>query len=193
MLVAFDKETGKEVWQSLKTPGEGNAGYSPPTLIDAGGVKQVAIWYPGKLASVNPDDGKKYWDVELKPAYGMSIMGPRQSGDYLFCAGIGYACVVVKLDRDRPGAKEVWRGTQENKLGAIPVTMPPVIANGVIYGVDQPGFLRAVQLETGKMLWETRSRVTGKDETRIRGRSVPVTASSSRTASVTSSTRRLVT
>jgi outer membrane protein assembly factor BamB len=162
LLVAFDRNTGKEAWKSLTTPGEGNAGYSAPTLIDAGGTKQLLIWQPKKLVSVNPDDGKRYWDVDLEPAYGMSIMSPRQSGDYLFCGGIGFACVVLKLDKTKPAAEVVWRGTKEN--GLYPVNMTPQIEDGIIYGVDQPGPLRAVKLENGERLWATVLPVVGKDE-----------------------------
>ena len=38
-----------------------------------------------------------------KPAYGMSIMAPRQSGDQLFAGGIGGAGVVLKLDQGQAG------------------------------------------------------------------------------------------
>lgn len=163
LLVAFDKETGAEKWKSLTTPGEGNAGYAPPTLIEAGGKKQLAIWHPEKLVAVNPDDGTRLWDVELKPAYGMSIMGPVQSGEHLFCGGIGFACAVLKLDQDKPGATVVWRGEQAKKNGVYPVNMTPVIDGGIIYAVDQPGPLRAVKLLTGERLWASVLPVIGKD------------------------------
>jgi hypothetical protein len=34
--------TGKELWQSLSSK---ESGYSPPTLIEAGGVRQLLIWH----------------------------------------------------------------------------------------------------------------------------------------------------
>jgi outer membrane protein assembly factor BamB len=164
LLVAFEKDTGAEAWTALTTPGEGNAGYSPPTLIDAGGTKQLLIWHPEKLVSVNPDNGKRYWDVALKPAYGMSIMAPVKSGDRLFAGGIGWAGVTLKLDVDKPGATEVWRGEPNKKNGLYPVNSPPMIEDGVLYGTDQPGCLRAVKLDTGERLWATTLPVIGKEE-----------------------------
>jgi outer membrane protein assembly factor BamB len=164
LLAAFDKNTGKEVWTSLTTPGEGRAGYCPPTLIEAGGVKQLVIWHPKKIVSVNPDDGKRYWDEDLAPAFDMSIMSPRQHGDYLFCGGIGFACVVLKLDKDKPAAEVVWRGDQKKANGVYPVNSTPLIEDGIIYAVDQPGCLRAVKLTTGERLWATVLPVIGKDE-----------------------------
>jgi outer membrane protein assembly factor BamB len=164
LLVAFDKNTGKEIWKSLTTPGEGNAGYCTPTLIEAGGAKQLVIWHPKKLVSVNPDDGKRYWDVDLEPAFGMSIMSPRQFGDYLFCGGIGPVSAAIKLDRTKPAAEVVWRGSIEKKIGVAPVNSTPMIEDGIIYGVDQVGCLRGVKLDTGERLWATTLPVIGKDE-----------------------------
>src|SRR5205823_6253464 len=38
----------------------------------------------------------------------------------------------------------------------------PFHEDGMIYGVDQPGYLRGVKLETGERLWQTSEPVTGK-------------------------------
>jgi outer membrane protein assembly factor BamB len=164
LLVAFDKDTGKEAWASLTTPGEGNAGYNSPVIIEAGKTKQLVVWHPEKLVSVSPDNGKRFWDVPLKPAFGMSIPAAVKSGDKLFEGGVGWAGVVLKLDPDRPAVTEVWRGKENKPNGLYPVTSTPHIEDGIIYGVDQPGCLRAVELDTGKRLWATTLPVIGKDE-----------------------------
>src|SRR5262249_41960075 len=41
-VMAFDKDTGKELWRSLSSR---ETGYSPPTLIEAGGVRQLLVWH----------------------------------------------------------------------------------------------------------------------------------------------------
>jgi outer membrane protein assembly factor BamB len=169
--VAFDKDTGAEKWKALSAR---DIGYSPPTLARAGGVDQVVIWHSQAINGLDPDTGKTYWSVGLEPLFGMSIMTPRQSGDRLFAAGIGGAAVVLKLDRDKdnkPTASVVWQEAADKDLnrkpkarGVYPVNMTPFIDNGTIYGVDQPGMLRAVELETGKKLWFTHKPVIGHEE-----------------------------
>jgi outer membrane protein assembly factor BamB len=155
VAVAFDKDTGKELWKSLSAP---EPGYCPPTMIEAGGTRQLLIWHPEGINSLDPETGKRYWWVELKPSYNMSIAAPRKLGDYLFVGGIGSKSVLIKLDRDKPAATEVWRGDMRKSVG--PVNMTPFLEDGHIYGIDQWGQLRCVKMETGERLWETFQPVT---------------------------------
>ena len=96
------------------------AGYCPPTLIEAGGTKQLVIWHPKKMVSVNPDDGKQYWDVDLKPYQGMSIMAPRQSGDYLFAGGIGWSAILLEARQDEAGGEGSLAGETDNQERRLP-------------------------------------------------------------------------
>lgn len=156
VMYAFDKDTGKELWHALEAS---EPGYSPPTMIEAAGVRQLLLWHPESINSLNPETGAVYWSQELKPQYGMAIMAPRKFGDYLFAGGIGGQSAVFKLAGDKPAAEVVYRGT--TKTSVYPVNSTPFIENGVIYGVDQPGPFRAVELATGKRLWETNQPVSG--------------------------------
>jgi outer membrane protein assembly factor BamB len=171
LVVAFDKDTGAEAWKALSTPGGSEGpGYSPPTLIEAGGTTQLVVYHSRGLASLDPATGKEHWKVPLQSYMGMAIMAPRKDGDLLFAGGVFDKAVVVRLDKDKPGAAEVWKeGAKADKgptptRGLFPVNMTPFAENGVLYGVDQPGMLRAVELATGKRLWWTFKPVTGKDE-----------------------------
>jgi outer membrane protein assembly factor BamB len=166
--IAFDKDTGDEEWKALDTR---SPGYSPPTIIHAGGVDQLVIWHGRALNGLDPLTGKVHWTVGLEPLFGMSIMAPRQAGDRLFAAGIGGAAVVLKLHSDKPGVSVLWQEVADKDTtrkpkprGVYPVNMTPFIDNGIIYGVDQPGMLRAVELDTGKKLWFTHKPVIGREE-----------------------------
>jgi outer membrane protein assembly factor BamB len=158
LLVAFDKDTGKELWKSLDAK---EPGYCPPSIITAGGKRQLLIWAPERIHSVDPETGKPYWSVDLKPGNGMSIMAPQKSGNYLFTGGFGPVGLLLELDGTKE-PKEVWRGNREKGIG--PVNSTPLLEGGTMYGVDQPGQLRAVDIVTGKRLWETFEPTTGKGQ-----------------------------
>lgn len=161
VVYAFDKDTGKEIWHALEASGPG---YAPPTIIEAGGARQLLIWHPESLNSLDPESGKLYWSVPLVPDYGMSIMSPRQLGDLLFAGGIGGKSVLLKLAADRPAATEVWRGSI--KSGASPVNSTPFLEEGFMYAVDQPGTLLGVDLATGERVWETFKPVSEEENPR---------------------------
>jgi outer membrane protein assembly factor BamB len=158
VAVAFDKRTGRELWRALSAS---EPGYAAPMMIEAAGVPQLIIWHADALNSLHPATGKLYWTIPLKPDYGMSIMTPRQAGDYLFASGIGNVGALVKLARDKPAAEIVWTG--DNKTAVYCANSMPFIEDGTIYGVCcQQGQLRGVDLLTGKRLWETFAPTTSK-------------------------------
>jgi outer membrane protein assembly factor BamB len=157
LAVAFDKDTGKEIWKSLSAK---EPGYAPPTLIEAGGKRQLLIWDAEVLNSLDPETGKPYWAFALAPNYAMSIMSPRKFGDYLYAAGIGNKGAMLKLASDKPGVEEVWSGS--TKIGVYPINMTPIADGDVFFGVDQPGELMAIDVKTGKRFWATAEPVSGK-------------------------------
>jgi outer membrane protein assembly factor BamB len=162
LLVSFDKKTGEEKWKALDAS---EPGYSSPAMITAGGVRQLIIWTPDEIAALDPATGKVYWTKPLKPDFAMSIMAPQKSGDFLFASGIGNVGAMFKLDADKPGASEVWRGTNKTALYCANAT--PLIVDGVIYGCDcNTSQFRAVELATGKRLWDTFAPTTNDRRSR---------------------------
>jgi outer membrane protein assembly factor BamB len=157
VVVALDKETGKEIWRALSAK---EIGYSPPTMIDAGGKRQLLIWHSEALNSLDPATGKLYWSEPLEPNFGMAIMAPRKLGNLVFTAGTSSQGMVVKLAADKPAAELLWRGKGTN--GVYPVNSAPFLENGHIYGVDGDGNLRCVKLEDGQRLWSTSVPVSGE-------------------------------
>ena len=111
VAVAFDKNTGKELWRAISASEQG---YCPPTIIEAGGVRQLMIWDADKLNALEPATGRLLWSQPLKPAYGMSIMAPQVAdtarGRVLFASGIGRVGALYSLAADTPAASIVWRG-----------------------------------------------------------------------------------
>jgi outer membrane protein assembly factor BamB len=162
--VAFDKDSGQELWRSLSSE---ETGYSAPTLIEAGGVRQLLIWHGEALNALDPQTGKLYWSFPLRPHTGMAIMLPRKDGDYLFAGAVFGTAVGLKLAADKPAVTEAWRGPKDMKgAGLFPTNMTPFAEGGVLYGVDQPGEFRAVKIATGERLWASWRPLTGQAESR---------------------------
>jgi outer membrane protein assembly factor BamB len=160
-VVALDKESGKEVWRSLNTT---EIGYSPPTMIEAGGSAQLLIFHGKSLNGLNPDSGELYWSEPLATAFGMAIMAPRKDGDYLFAGGHNGKSIGLKLNATMPGVTKVWQGSRT--LGLAPVSGTPFVENGVAYGIDGSGLFRAMRIATGEQLWSNSKPVNGRDDTR---------------------------
>ncbi len=154
VAVAFDKNDGTEKWRALNAK---SPGYCPPTMIDAGGTKQLIIWHPESLSSLNPQTGEVYWSFKMNPAYEMSIIAPVKHGDYLYATALQGTSILLKLDSEKPVATKIWEGH-----GVHPDHNPPMIVDGYIYGVDEQGQLRCIELESGKRVWETLAAATNR-------------------------------
>lgn len=152
IAVALDKTTGKERWRALSAR---SPGYCPPTMIRAGGTRQLIIWHPESLNSLNPETGEVYWSFPMQPAFDMSIIAPIQHGDYLVATALQGTSILLKLDPDQPRAEEIWRGR-----GLHPDHNPPLVVDGHMYGIDERGQLRCFDLLTGKRLWESMATAT---------------------------------
>ena len=161
VAVAFDRRTGVERWKALTAS---ESGYCPPTIIESAGVRQLVIWDADNLNSLDPITGRLFWSQPLKPMYGMSIMAPQvadtKQGRVLFASGIDRVAALYGLDGAEPAARLLWRG--EPKSAVYCANATPFIAGDTIYGCDcDTGMLMAVELETGRRLWETTQPTTG--------------------------------
>ncbi|HVJ80395.1 MAG TPA: PQQ-binding-like beta-propeller repeat protein [Planctomycetia bacterium] len=161
--VAFDKDTGKEIWKSLDAK---NQGYAPPSIIEAGGARQLLVWHGEALEAIDPETGKPLWNYPLKTYQSMSIMTPQRSGDTLFVGAVFGTSVGLKLASDKPAATESWKIGNKKGVGLQACNMTPFVDGDVMYGVDHAGQFRGVEVATGKHLWESWLPVTGKKESR---------------------------
>jgi outer membrane protein assembly factor BamB len=149
-VVAFDKNTGAEKWKNLTSPEQG---YSPPTIIEAGGVRQLILLRPDAVTSVDPATGSEYWSVPYEASSGSIIMSPVKAGPYLYVGGFSNKSLLLKLADDQPAAEVVWHNRGADAIS--PINVQPYAEEGVLYGFDQKGVLRAIDLVEGKKLWET--------------------------------------
>ena len=156
-VVAFDKDTGKELWKNLTAREQG---YSSPAIIEEAGVRQLLVWHAESVNALDPETGKKFWSTLLKATNGGAVMVPARDGELLFVGGYDGVCKGYKLTTDKPGVVELWTG--DRRKGIYPVNGQPFLENGLLYGVDTKGELRCMELATGKRLWESLDAVGGK-------------------------------
>ncbi|MFO1095620.1 MAG: PQQ-binding-like beta-propeller repeat protein [Planctomycetaceae bacterium] len=149
-VVAFEKQTGKEVWRALSGK---EIGYCPPTMATGTKTPQLLIWLPSEIHGLNPETGAVLWSVPLKPDFGMSIAAPAQQGRFAFVAGVRNQSVLLELADDAAKPKELWRGTGSTSVSTSHTGI--LIVDNTIFGCDDKGWLRAVDLPTGDRLWET--------------------------------------
>jgi outer membrane protein assembly factor BamB len=160
VAVAFDKDTGKELWRALSAK---EPGYAPPTLIEAAGKRQLIIWDPESVNALDPETGKLYWSQPFTSRSGLSIATPRQMGDLLFITTFYNGSLMLRLDEHQPGATVLWQSKKasERDTDALHSIIPtPFLEKGYIYGVCSYGQLRCLKAETGERLWETLQATT---------------------------------
>jgi outer membrane protein assembly factor BamB len=161
-VVAFDKKTGKEVWRALSSDSE--LGVAQPMIITAGGSRQLIIWYPGAVVSLDPITGKTYWEVPYKVGASMTVAMPVQSGAQLFFTTFYNGPLMLTLDPTKPAATVLWKGRSDSEVqtdGLHAVITTPVIIDDCIYGLCSYGQFRCLRAKTGERVWESQA-VTGE-------------------------------
>lgn len=153
VVVAFDKDTGKELWRALSAK---EPGYCPPMIYEAGGKRQLIVWDSDAVNSLNPDTGEVYWSQPMETYMAMAIAAPRKEGDSLFLTGVMGHSMLLRLNADKPGATVSWHGTPKTSLSAVFST--PFFEDGYLYGNNggrTGDSLVCVKADTGARVWET--------------------------------------
>ena len=160
-VLCFDKNNGKLLWKAIPAK---EPGYSSPIVIEAGGRRQLIVWNPESLNSLDPQTGKVYWSEPFTSKAGMSIVTPRRDGDLLLVTAFYNGALMMKLDDTKPAATVLWKlgGKSERNTEALHSVMcTPVIDHDFIYGVCSYGQLRCLKTQTGERVWETFAPTSG--------------------------------
>ena len=138
--MAFNKATGKVVWQS----GTGVSGYSTPVPFKRAGETHLALFATRSLIVVKAADGKKVWEYPWKTRYSVNAADPIIAADRIFIAsGYNRGCSLLRI-----GKGKIWenRNVRTKRYGCV-------LLKDRIYGCDDGDTLRCLDLKTGRKLW----------------------------------------
>lgn len=165
-VVAFDKDTGKELWRALNAS---EAGYSSPILFQAGGKRQLVVHHPDGAAGLDPATGAEFWSVPFKTQFGLSVVPPCKQGDYLLFSTFFNGSLMLRLDSASPAVTTLWRTekTSEKETTHLNAMLCiPFLEDGYVYGVCSYGQLRCLKAETGERVWESLQPTTSGEPVR---------------------------
>ena len=154
-VVAFDKDTGKEIWRALSAK---EPGYCAPIIYEAGGCRQLIVWHPESLNALDPETGHLYWSQPFAVRSGLTLAVPRKLGDLLFISAFYNGPLMLRLDTTKPAATVLWRGTSDSEKNTDKLhclMSAPFLEDGYIYGVCSYGQFRCLRADTGEHLWES--------------------------------------
>ncbi len=158
-VVAFHKDTGKELWRALSTK---EIGYAPPTIHTVNGRRELIVWHPDGVAGLAPETGQVRWThpypVDGKPQRPeVTIAMPRLAGTRLFLSSFYQGSMLLEVGGTEP--KMVWNRRSKRRSefddGLHTTMCTPVIRDGYIYGLCGFGEFRCLDLATGDRKWES--------------------------------------
>lgn len=155
LVVSFDKFTGAERWRALE---DEQIGYCPPVIFEFGGRRQLVVWHPDAVSSLDPADGSLLWDVPFAVDSGLTIATPRQLGQRLFVTSFYNGPLMIDLGRDGISPEVLWRtsasSTEQKNDSLHAIMCTPIVTEDSVYGVGSYGELRCLDVKTGKIVWE---------------------------------------
>jgi outer membrane protein assembly factor BamB len=162
VAVAFDKDSGRELWRALSAK---EPGYCPPMIYEFGGQRQLIVWHPEAVNALDPETGAVLWSHPVEARTGLSIATPRQDGDRLFVTSFYNGSLMLRVGAGPPAVLWQSRKVSEKDTDGLHSIIPtPFLLEGQLYGVCSYGQLRCLKADTGERVWETFAATTGKSE-----------------------------
>jgi outer membrane protein assembly factor BamB len=149
-IVAFHKDTGKEVWRATND----GASYSSPVVAPLAGRRAAVFFTRQGVALLDPQDGSVRYQKRWRSRMDASVNAatPVVVNDLLFFSAC-YDTGALLLRAGRDKVEEVWSGGES--LSCHYNT--PVHYRGHLYGIDgrqeSGARLRCIELKTGKVVW----------------------------------------
>ena len=144
-VVALHKDTGQEVWKAL----DESLTFSSPIVISSGGEKQLIVWTPESVTSLDPATGKTHWRQRLLTSSDYAVSTPVFHKDRLLIGGL-----MFQLDPDKPSAKVLWPESRAPARRIFSHTSTALFQGDYVFSAKSSGELICVEASTGKQVWE---------------------------------------
>lgn len=150
-VVAFDRDTGRVLWKAT----DHEASYSSAVAAEIAGKRRIVFFTREGLVITDPATGNVFYEKRWRARSHASVnaAAPVVSGDIVFLtASYGTGSIALRF-KGEGEPEELWAG--EEPFNAHYAT--PVVKDGVLYGFhgrqEYGQSFRALELETGKVLW----------------------------------------
>ncbi len=156
-LVALDKKDGSLIWKT-KSMGDVRA-YVSPLLIEHNGTKFIIAITSDNVLSVNPDNGKVYWNYNIKEVHAKDVRNNNtntplfHNGEIFVTRGYDAEAVMLKLSDDGKSVSLKWASKElDSHHGGV------VLLDGYLYGANWinsgNGNWICQKWDNGKVMWE---------------------------------------
>jgi len=144
-MVAFDKDSGHQVWESLdEIPSN-----SSPIVIVSAGRRQLIVWAYKSVAALDPATGHILWRQNIPEGGNYAVPTPAWKDDLLLLSGL-----MLKLTPDKPGASVLWPDEMRPLRIYLSETSTPLIQDGLVFAPASKGKLLCLDATTGKQHWQ---------------------------------------
>ena len=158
-VVAFDVQTGKEVWRATDSRGQ----YSSPVLTRQGNQDVLVCWTGADVTGLSPKNGTVFWSISWTPRnMPIGCASPIIKNNMVFCTSFYDGSMLIRLDSEKTTAEKVYHrvGASERQTDALhSIISTPIWLDEHIYGVDSYGEFRCLNAMTGDRVWEDKTAV----------------------------------
>ncbi len=157
-VVAFNKETGDEVWfadRTLPAVADGTDAYSSPVILESSDGDQLVVVGADHVNAYDTQTGEQIWisaGLKVKSEYGRLNASPTICEGAIVCASRGESTIAVRTG-GKGDITESHRLWNYKNMADCPT---PTCHNGIVYAPRDDGTGRAFDALTGKRYWQKR-------------------------------------
>ena len=156
-VAAFDKATGKTLWQTPRTE---TVGWGTPVVIDAGGRDELVVSSQRRVAAYDPDTGRELWTVR---GLTFEVIPTPVVGHGLVFASSGRAGPTIAI---RPGGSGDVTATHVawSTPKGSPFVPSGIVVGDLLYLVnDMQSVLTVYEATTGVLVYQARLGVAQRE------------------------------